>query len=76
MPSELHEQLAQAAEREDVSLNRYVTQALSSWVDPPERHVPQTARALRAAVATNLAVVVVAGVVAVILFVLAVQQGL
>ena len=76
MPSELHEQLAQAAEREDVSLNRYVTQALSSWVDPSERHVPQTARALRAAVATNLAVVVVAGVVAVILFVLAVQQGL
>lgn len=76
MPSELHEQLAQAAEREDVSLNRYVTQALSSWVDPPERHDRHTARALRAAVATNLAVVVVAGVVAVILFVLAVQQGI
>lgn len=76
MPTELHEQLARAAEREDVSLNRYVTQALSTCVDPPERHVPQTARALRAAVATNLAVVVVAGVAAVILFVLAMQQGI
>jgi len=59
-----------------VSLNRYVTQALSRWVDPPERHVPQAARALRAAVATNLVVVVVAGVAAVILFVLAMQQGI
>jgi RNA polymerase sigma-B factor len=76
MPTELHEQLAQAAAREDVSLNRYVTQALSTWVHPPKRHVPQAARALRVAVATNLAIVVLAGIVAIILFVLAVQRGI
>ena len=76
MPSELHEQLAQAAEREDVSLNRYVTQALSTSVDPLERQVPQPARGLRIAVATNLAIVVLAGVVAVILLVLALQRGI
>jgi RNA polymerase sigma-B factor len=36
MPSELHEQLAQAAERDEVSLNRFVTQALSTSVDPTD----------------------------------------
>ena len=76
MPSELHEQLAQAAEREDVSLNRYVTQALSTSVDPLERQVPQPARGLRIAVATNLAIVVLAGVVAVVLLVLALERGI
>jgi RNA polymerase sigma-B factor len=76
MPTELHERLAQAAEQEDVSLNRFVTQALATRVDSPERHVPQAARALRVAVATNLAIVVLAGIVAIILFVLAVQRGI
>lgn len=32
MPSDLHEQLARAAEREDLSLNRFVTQALATSV--------------------------------------------
>ena len=76
MPTELHERLAQAAEQEDVSLNRFVTQALATRVDSPERHVPQAARALRVAVATNLAIVVLAGIVAIILFVLAIQRGI
>jgi hypothetical protein len=33
MPSELHHQLALAAEREDISLNRYVNDALTSSVE-------------------------------------------
>jgi RNA polymerase sigma-B factor len=82
MPGELHEQLVHAAEREDVSLNRYVTQALSSSVDPETAtgtDSPRPAakgRSLRLAVATNLAIVVIAAVVAVVLLVLALQRGL
>jgi RNA polymerase sigma-B factor len=85
MPSELHAQLAQAAERDDVSLNRFVNNALSSTVDgsgsraaaataQPEDH-PTRARAIRLAAAANLAIVVIAGLAAVVLLVLAVQRG-
>jgi RNA polymerase sigma-B factor len=92
MPSELHEQLAQAAERDEVSLNRFVTQALttsvdpaestsvdpaeSASVDPAERPASSTARKLKLAVATNLVVVVLAAVAAIVLLVLALQRGL
>jgi RNA polymerase sigma-B factor len=93
MPSELHERLAHAAERQEISLNRYVTDALSSSVgvtssdgmdpqagtaagDPGNSSGRVTPRTLRMAVATNVAVVVLAGVVAVVLLVLAVQRGL
>jgi RNA polymerase sigma-B factor len=84
MPSELHAQLAQAAERDDVSLNRYVNDALSSSVDDSGAQAvageadgqPSRARALRVALATNLVVVVLAGVAAVVLLVLAVQRGI
>lgn len=83
MPSELHEQLAQAAESEDVSLNRYVTQALSSKVHrdggvetEDAAAPPMQGRTLRLALATNFAIVVVAAVVAVVLLVLALQRGI
>lgn len=84
MPSELHAQLAQAAERDDVSLNRYVNDALSSSVDDPGAQAvagevdgpPSRARVVRVALATNLVVVVLAGVAAVVLLVLAVQRGI
>ncbi|HYB28382.1 MAG TPA: sigma-70 family RNA polymerase sigma factor [Solirubrobacteraceae bacterium] len=79
MPSELHEQLAQAAEREDLSLNRYVTQALSTSVEPDRPAGGESrpgARTLRVAVATNLVIVVVASVVAIALLVLALQRGI
>lgn len=72
MPGELHAQLVQAAERDQISLNRYVTEALSSSVEPDS----PSDRALRAAVVTNLVIVVVAGVAAIVLLVLAVQHGL
>jgi len=81
MPSELHEQLALTAERQRVSLNRYVTDTLSSSVgltasdrEEPSEGPPR--RKLRMALATNLAVVVLAGVVAVVLLVLAIQRGI
>ena len=100
MPSDLHEQLARAAERQEVSLNRYVTDALATSLAPaasepvetltpddaaqtvvsePPADEPKRAPSpgvLRVALATNLAVVVLAGVVAVVLLVLALQRGI
>jgi len=81
MPSELHEQLALKAERQQVSLNRYVTDTLSSSVgltatDREESSRGVRPRTLRMALVTNLAVVVLAGVVAVVLLVLALQRGI
>ena len=81
MPSELHEQLALAAERDRMSLNRYVTDTLSSSVglngsDSKEPSKGVRPRTLRMALVTNLAVVILAGVVAVVLLVLALQRGI
>ncbi len=131
MPSELHEQLARAAERKEVSLNRFVTDALAASLDskpsgeepvatarqgdelsaqadpqppaaqtatstsPPEQTPKITApartetidpaepavphrpgRAVRVAFATNLLVVVLAGLAAVVLLVIALQHGI
>ena len=42
MPSTLHEQLAQAAEREQVSLNRFVTDALATTVTPEPASDPES----------------------------------
>jgi RNA polymerase sigma-B factor len=98
MSGDLHQQLAQAAEREQVSLNRFVTDALgesltgessrepvathSSVPDAPETgHSPagrarNPRRTLRMVLAANLVMVVLAGTIAVVLLVLALQQGL
>ncbi|MGZ6616709.1 MAG: sigma-70 family RNA polymerase sigma factor [Solirubrobacteraceae bacterium] len=93
MPSELHEQLARAAERDQISLNRYVTEALAASVaDVPDRAPadddrptetvtgaaaqPRALRSLRVALATNLVVVVLAGLAAVVLVALALQRGI
>jgi RNA polymerase sigma-B factor len=95
MPSELHRELSLAAEREHVSLNRFITDVLAAAVadeteavspgdapaTAPERHAPPSpqrggTRALRVALATNLVVVVVAGLAAVALLILAVQRGI
>jgi len=92
MPSELHEQLSRAAERDEISLNRYVTDALSTSVgmsspDHPgspagaraagdTTNDPRATRRLRMALATNVAIVVLAGLVAVVLLVLALQRGI
>lgn len=95
MPSTLHEQLAQAAERDNVSLNRFVTDVLAESVAaaPARRRTsadgsdlgelgPATgarrppARTLRVALAANLVVVAVAGLVAIVLLVLALERGI
>jgi RNA polymerase sigma-B factor len=91
MPSTLHEQLAQAAERDQVSLNRFVTDALATTVSPapddqPANQPPPVveatdggpppARTIRMVIAANLAVVVVSVAVAGVLLVLALQRGI
>ena len=93
MSGELHQQLAQAAEREQVSLNRFVTDALAESVtgqggrEPPPTPIPTPApgpagsarnqrRTLRMVLAANIVLVVLAGTIAVVLLVLALQQGL
>jgi RNA polymerase sigma-B factor len=95
LPSDLHQQLAQAAEQDEVSLNRFVTDALADSVidrtgpdrsrrdparaDDGDRGVPGgrgPVRALRVALAANVLVVVLAGAVAVVLLVLALERGI
>jgi DNA-binding CsgD family transcriptional regulator len=95
MSGDLHQQLAQAAEREQVSLNRYVTDSLAQTVTGENAHAPaepptpardssaekggaarDPRRTLRMVLAANLVVVVLAGTVAVVLLVLAIQQSL
>jgi len=89
MPSTLHEQLAQAAEREEVSLNRFVTDALATTVSPtpdaePAAPIvagdaaqpPPPARTIRMVLAANLAIVVLSIAVAAVLLVLAFQRGI
>ena len=98
MSGELHQQLAQAAEREQVSLNRFVTDALAKSVTGESRETPSAAgipaaeppppahdradhernsrRTLRMVLAANLVLVVLAGTIAVVLLVLALQRGL
>jgi RNA polymerase sigma-B factor len=85
MPQSLHAELAEAAEREEVSLNQYITNTLAAGVGwhtestgnagaELERAAPP--RWLPAAIVTNIVVVVIAGVIALILLVVALSQGL
>lgn len=99
MPKLLHEQLARAAEQQQTSLNRLVTDVLAAAVargdlgEPSADTDPSTdtgapraelegavgvthtsARSIRLALATNLAVLVIAGIVAVVLLVLALER--
>jgi RNA polymerase sigma-B factor len=98
MSGDLHQQLAQAAEREHVSLNRFVTDALAESVTADSAHEPTAPpaaeparsvgdptppgrprdprRTLRVVLAANVVVVVLAGTIAVVLLVLALQRGL
>jgi RNA polymerase sigma-B factor len=91
MPHSLHGELARAAEREHVSLNQFITNSLSaavSWRRPGEEGAPgaptdvsegpskaSSPRWLPAALVTNLVIVIVAGILAVLLLLLAWQQG-
>jgi predicted RNase H-like HicB family nuclease len=87
MPSVLHTQLAEAAEREHLSLNRFITKLLTASVSAPAsaprprrdsdaRSASATpSRGFRIALATNVAVVVLAALGAIVLLVLALQHG-
>jgi RNA polymerase sigma-B factor len=78
MPQSLHAELAQAAEREEVSLNQFITNTLSAaMARNPDGERPQAPppRWLPAAIVTNIVVVAIAGVIAVVLLLVAWQQG-
>ena len=83
MPQSLHDELASAAESDRVSLNQFITNALASdrRMEPAaapgaaaEQPQPQPPRLLRAAIVTNIVVLALAGVAALLLLV-AWQQG-
>jgi RNA polymerase sigma factor (sigma-70 family) len=78
MPQTLHDELARAAERERVSLNQFITNALSAaigWQRSPDLE-GRAPRWLSAAILTNIVIVVLAGVAAMILLLVTLQQGL
>jgi RNA polymerase sigma-B factor len=89
MPRPLHDDLAEAAEREGVSLNRFITDTLTAAIDRRETGGPGTAersgdrtfearevpRWLPAAIVANIVVVVIAALVGLVLLVLALQNG-
>jgi RNA polymerase sigma-B factor len=79
MPKSLHAELAEAAEREGVSLNSLITTALSRAVvardgdDPHRAPAPSGARWSSVALAANFAVVGLLVLVAIVLLVVALQ---
>lgn len=78
MPQTLHDELARAAESERVSLNQFITNALSAsigWQRSPDLE-QRPPRWLSAAILTNIVIVVLAGIAAMILLLVALQQGL
>ena len=84
MPQSLHAELAEAAEREEVSLNQFITNTLAASVGwhveggelphTPAQGAPP--RWLPAALVTNIVVVVIAGLVALALLIVALTQAL
>ena len=83
MPRALHDELAVAAEREGLSLNRFITGILTSSVRGHDDELPESSklearevpRWLPAAIVANIVVVVVAALVAVVLLVIAWPNG-
>jgi RNA polymerase sigma-B factor len=92
MPGDLHQELAQAAERENVSLNRYVTSTLAASVSPADTTAPPSGgqlavdtppvsatprrRNLRMLLAANIVLIVVAAAAAIALVILALERGI
>lgn len=79
MPQSLHAELAHAAERDEVSLNQFITGTLASavgWRRAGEEPTARGGRLLPVAIAANTVVVVIAVLVALVLLVLALREGL
>lgn len=74
MPSDLHQELTAAAEREQVSLNRYVTDTLASSLSEPD--MPSRHRSFRVLLTANVIVMIAAAAAAVVLLVLALERGI
>ena len=95
MPGALHSQLARAAERDHLSLNRFITNVLAASVassstvvaepgaaapaaqtrEGGRRPAVKRSRAFRLALAINVALIVIAAVAAIVLLVLALNNG-
>jgi RNA polymerase sigma factor (sigma-70 family) len=79
MDSALHKRLSDAAKRDHLSLNRFVTDRLAESLSPkaatPSDEQPLGGH-LRAALVANIVVVVLAVAVAIVLLVLAIERGL
>ena len=98
MPGALHERLSLAAERERVSLNRFVTDVLATAVPPnqpasapsssstpsaskdevdsPAHTTAERSARLRMLLVVNVLVIVLAGLAALVLLILAIERGL
>jgi hypothetical protein len=75
MPPPMHYELAEAAEREGVSLNQHITNVLGSALNAEHHEAPPVPRWLPAAIVTNIVVLTLVCVAAVILLLVAWQQG-
>ena len=75
MPPPLHDELADAAEREGVSLNQHITTVLGSALHAEHHGAPRVPSWLPTAIVTNIVVAAVFLVGAVVLLVVAWQQG-
>ena len=78
MPAKLHAELARAAEREGISLNQFITGALSSrigWGDAGERATPAAAagrsRLVLVALVANVVVIGLAAIAAIAILLVA-----
>jgi predicted RNase H-like HicB family nuclease len=89
MPSALHQELSLAAEREQISLNRYVTDTLAASISSPgagtsgegadeSRSSSRTPRkrSFRMLLAANVVVMVFAAAAAIALLILALERGI
>jgi RNA polymerase sigma-B factor len=75
MPPPMHDELAQTAEREGVSLNQHITNALGSALDAEHHGARRVPRWLPAAIIANIILLTLFCVVGVILLLVAWQQG-
>ena len=83
MPQSLHAELAEAAERDEISLNQFITNTLAASVgwhvegaEMTRSQEPPSPSWLPAALVTNIVVVVIAGLVALALLIVALTQAL
>jgi RNA polymerase sigma-B factor len=84
MPQSLHAELAEAAEQEDVSLNQFITNTLAASVGwhveggdlPGALQQTTPPRWLPAALVTNIVIVILAGLAAIALLVVALTQAI